>query len=179
MMVLQNHPATISSDHLSVQQSGVPSKDIVYMITKKLLKEEGFLENLDKPGIRLQSFTQRDVDEMKIVYHSPPYGEPNEKQFTFQFIVIDAKRGIQLSPVQNFTITVRPPSTEFTSPASAIDYETTIIVKQGQAEELGLNWLSTIGHDMPEDQLEVVLSTAPQYGSLVQITGGTQTKIAE
>ncbi|KAF8770774.1 Extracellular matrix protein FRAS1 like protein [Argiope bruennichi] len=84
--VLQNHPAIISSDHLSTQVNGISPNDIVYMITRKLLKEEGFLENLDQPGIRLQSFTQNDIDTLKIVYHPPPYGGASEKQFMFQFV---------------------------------------------------------------------------------------------
>ncbi|GFY26068.1 extracellular matrix protein FRAS1 [Trichonephila clavipes] len=179
MMVLQNHPATISNDHLLVEVIGVPPSDIVYMITKKLLKEEGFLENSDQPGIRLQSFTQNDIDNLKIVYHPPPYGGTSEKQFMFQFVVIDAKSGSQLSPVQNFTITVTPPNTDFTSPASSIDYESTILVTQGQSVKLGQNWLSTIGHELPDDQLEVVLTNAPQYGILVQILGDTRTELAE
>ncbi|GFY74626.1 extracellular matrix protein FRAS1 [Trichonephila inaurata madagascariensis] len=179
MMVLQNHPATISNDHLLVEVIGVPPSDIVYMITKKLLKEEGFLENFDQPGIRLQSFTQNDIDNLKIVYHPPPYGGASEKQFMFQFVVIDAKSGSQLSPVQNFTITVTPPNTDFTSPASSIDYESTILVTQGQSVKLGQNWLSTIGHELPDDQLEVVLTNAPQYGILVQILGDARTELAE
>lgn len=56
------------------------------MITKKLLKEEGFLENLDQPGIRLQSFTQNDIDTLKIIYHPPSYAGATEKQFMFQFV---------------------------------------------------------------------------------------------
>ncbi|GFS77940.1 extracellular matrix protein FRAS1 [Nephila pilipes] len=179
MMVLQNHPATISNDHLLVEVNGISPNDIVYMITKKLLKEEGFLENFDQPGTRLQSFTQNDIDNLKIVYHPPAYGGVSEKQFMFQFVVIDAKSGSQLSPVQNFTITVTPPNTDFTSPASSIDYESTILVTQGQSVKLGQNWLSTIGHELPDDQLEVVLTNAPQHGILVQMTGDARTELDE
>lgn len=56
------------------------------MITKKLLKDEGFLESLDKPGYRLQSFTQKDVNNMRIVYHPPPYTDAAETQYYFQFV---------------------------------------------------------------------------------------------
>ncbi|XP_055951488.1 extracellular matrix organizing protein FRAS1-like [Argiope bruennichi] len=179
MMVLQNHPAIISSDHLSTQVNGISPNDIVYMITRKLLKEEGFLENLDQPGIRLQSFTQNDIDTLKIVYHPPPYGGASEKQFMFQFVVIDARIGSQLSPVQNFTITVTPPKIDFTSPASSIDYKSTILLTQGQYVKLEHNWLSTEGHELSADQLEVVLTNAPQHGVLIQMMGDNRVEIQE
>ncbi|GBN30546.1 Extracellular matrix protein FRAS1 [Araneus ventricosus] len=179
MMVLQNHPAIISSDRLSTQVNGISPNDVVYMITKKLLKEEGFLENLDQPGIRLQSFTQNDIDTLKIVYHPPPYGGASEKQFMFQFVVIDARSGSQLSPVQNFTITVTPPKIDFTSPASSIDHRSTILVTQGQSVKLEHNWLTTEGHELSVDQLEVVLTNAPQHGVLVQMSGDNRVEIQE
>lgn len=56
------------------------------MITKKLAKEEGFLDNLDKPGYRIHSFTQKDINNLKIVYHPPPYLETSETNYVFQFI---------------------------------------------------------------------------------------------
>ncbi|KAF8784115.1 hypothetical protein HNY73_011656, partial [Argiope bruennichi] len=36
----------------------------------------------------------------------------------------------QVTPVQNFTITVTPPKIDFTSPASSIDYKSTILLTQ-------------------------------------------------
>ncbi|KAG8187463.1 hypothetical protein JTE90_009532 [Oedothorax gibbosus] len=179
IMVLQNHPASITNDHLLVQINDVSSNDIVYMIAKKLLKEEGILENLDQPGLMLQSFTQSDINNLKIVYHPPPYAGSSEKQFLFQFVVIETKSGSQLSPVQNFTITITPPSSEFTSPASSIDHESIILVTQGLSVDLGQNWLSTIGHEVPDDQLEVEITTAPRHGILVQKIGSTRTEIYE
>lgn len=95
------------------------------------------------------------------------------------FSVLDAKRRVQLSPVQNFTITVRPQSTEFTSPSSSVDHVATIVVPQGHSVQLGSHWLSTVGHQMPEDQLEVVLNIAPQHGNLTQIQNGYDIKIEE
>lgn len=93
--------------------------------------------------------------------------------------MLDAKRRIQLSPVQNFTITVRPQSTEFTSPSTSIDHVSTIIAPQGQLLQLGSHWLSTVGHEMPDDQLEVVLNIAPHHGNLSQIQNGLEVKIEE
>ncbi|XP_071043236.1 extracellular matrix organizing protein FRAS1 [Parasteatoda tepidariorum] len=179
MMVLQNHPATITNDHLLVHIDGIPSNDIVYMITKKLLNSEGTLENTDKPGERIQSFTQKDINDLKIVYHPPPLVASSEKEFTFKFVVIDAISEVQLSPVQDFVITITPASDVFTSPASSITHKSTVHVRQGEIAKLGPQWLTTDGHEMPEDQLEVVLINAPQHGNLVQITGGTRIEIGE
>lgn len=95
------------------------------------------------------------------------------------FAVIEAKSGAQLSPVQNFTITITPPNSDFTSPASSIDHEAIILVTQGQSVDLGYNWLSTVGHEIPDDQLEVELTNAPLHGTLVQISGTSRTEIYE
>ncbi|XP_054717496.1 extracellular matrix organizing protein FRAS1-like [Uloborus diversus] len=179
IMVLQNHPAIITPDHLRTESSGTFPDDVIYVIIRKLLKDEGVLENLDNPGHQLQSFTQQDVDKMKIVYHPPPYLDSIETQFIFQFFVIDAKRNARLSPLQNFTITVRPSSTDLTSPASSIDHEVTVLLSQGETVELGTNWLSTAGHEIPEDQLEVVLSNAPLHGMLIQKQNGVEIEIFE
>ncbi|GIY35545.1 extracellular matrix protein FRAS1 [Caerostris darwini] len=179
MMVLQNHPATISSDHLLIEVNGISPNSIVYMITKKLLKEEGFLENLNQPGVKLQSFTQNDVDSMKIVYHPPAYGGTAEKQFVFQFVVIDAGSGSQLSSIQNFTITVTPPIADLTSPASSIDHTSRVVVTQGQSVQFERNWFITDMHELSDDQLEVVITNTPQHGVLVQISGDSRTEVEE
>lgn len=86
LQVLQNHPAAITSDHLQIQIDGISTDNIVYTITKKLAKEEGFLENLDKPGYKIHSFTQKDINDLKIIYHPPPYVETTETNYVFQFI---------------------------------------------------------------------------------------------
>ncbi|GIY36864.1 extracellular matrix protein FRAS1 [Caerostris extrusa] len=179
MMVLQNHPAIISNDHLLIEVNGISPNSIVYMITKKLLKEEGFLENLNQPGVKLQSFTQNDVDSMKIVYHPPAYGGTAEKQFVFQFVVIDAGSGSQLSSIQNFTITVTPPIADLTSPASSIDHTSRVVVTQGQSVQFERNWFITDMHELSDDQLEVVITNTPQHGVLVQISGDSRTEVEE
>lgn len=56
------------------------------MITKKLLNSEGTLENTDKPGERVQSFTQKDIDDLKVAYHPPPLVASSEKEFVFKFV---------------------------------------------------------------------------------------------
>lgn len=71
---------------MQIQINGISTDDVVYTITKKLAKEEGFLENLDKPGYRIHSFTQRDINDLKIIYHPPPYLEASETNYVFQFI---------------------------------------------------------------------------------------------
>lgn len=53
------------------------------------------------------------------------------------------------------------------------------MVPQGQTVELGSNWLSTAGHEIPDDQLEVVLNVAPQHGTLTHKLNDNENEIEE
>ena len=50
------------------------------------MKNEGHLENLDNPGQKISSFTQQSINNMKIIYHPPPFGGASEEHFNFTFI---------------------------------------------------------------------------------------------
>ena len=82
--VFENQIVPISSTHLAFSDQDTPPSGITYRITSLLNEEEGSVEHEDFPFKSILKFTQKDVDQGKILYR-PPQQEIGTEEMTVSF----------------------------------------------------------------------------------------------
>ena len=78
----QNDRMIISTNFLSASDTGSPNEKLRYLLIKQ--PQNGRLEHLDFPGIRLETFTQLDLAGNKIVYIHTSADEGTADSFDFE-----------------------------------------------------------------------------------------------
>ncbi|XP_049952198.1 extracellular matrix organizing protein FRAS1-like [Schistocerca serialis cubense] len=94
----------LSQHHLQLVAAGAASQDVLFHVQRPLTPDEGRLLHADRPLAPVNSFTQADVDALKIVYLPPQQvQESSESVFTIALLVTMRQGG----PTYNFELRFR------------------------------------------------------------------------
>lgn len=69
--MLENQVVPITRSNLAFEATENEATGIYYNITRSLGRNDGRLENVERPGQPVLYFTQEDVDSNRIVYRPP------------------------------------------------------------------------------------------------------------
>lgn len=174
-MTAREDGLTVIQPHsLSFVNSESPAGKIIYNITAPLHANQGIIEHRDRPHSPIQSFTQEDINQGKIMYR-PPAAAPHLQEIMaysfvglpesvkFYFTVSD---GQHTSPETALTIHLlgsdrQPPAFQIRAPP--------LEVSPGGRTSLGLQLVATDARVIPEE-LFFQLQKPPQHGSLLKST---------
>ncbi|XP_013419183.1 extracellular matrix protein FRAS1-like, partial [Lingula anatina] len=174
MKVFENQLVPIMSAHLAFENIDSDDRDIVYTITRPLQSTQGSVEHIREPFQPVFRFTQEDINMNKIIYR-PPMTEigPEEKKFTFDFIVQDKTSGFAI-PKQTFSIHVMPVNN---MPPRVLQNEPSVKVTQGGSVLLGPDVIALIDTDTSIDDLSLTLTQNPVAGKVTKTSNGRRSEL--
>nr|XP_023647481.1 extracellular matrix protein FRAS1-like [Paramormyrops kingsleyae] len=154
---------------LSFVVTEMPSENCIYNITIPLAQEQGTIEHKDKAYTPVYSFTQRDIDNGKILYR-PPVLLPFMKRLYKCFFTVSI--GNHSTPEMDFAIDLLPSDQQ---PPEILDPVLEVLL--GGRVALGVqHWTGTdLEADAANSQLDLV--EPPCHGSLLRASCGGQAEI--
>ncbi|KAK5611833.1 hypothetical protein CRENBAI_009535, partial [Crenichthys baileyi] len=176
---LEDQVTEITPSALSFIDSGTPSENLIYNITKPLLPGQGVLmtngshRGRDKPYKAVKHFTQADVNNGKIIYRPPPAPSHLQELYQYSFtglpeslsVYFTVSDGEHTTPELDFVILLlsnhqQPPVFQVLDPL--------LEVRLGGQAALGGQQLAVSDADTSPDDLEFELVDAPIHGELIR-----------
>lgn len=95
MAFFQGTRKVLTKDLLDAEDPDSSANDLLYTVLNQggRMEEKGYVERIGKPGVRIDTFTQKEVDNGVIAYvHRGKEGNPNSR------LALQVSDGIETSP---------------------------------------------------------------------------------
>ncbi|XP_035245707.1 extracellular matrix protein FRAS1-like isoform X1 [Anguilla anguilla] len=168
MTALKDNMTGIRPSTLSFINKEAPNKSMVYSITRPLAQEQGTIEHLDRPYTPVESFTQADINEGRILYRPSSVPSHLQEICQFSFAVTD---GEHTTPEMDFVIFLLADPQQ--PPVFRI-LHSVLEVHPGSRAAVSEQQLAVTDGDTALDELEFKLVEAPLRGLLWKLDGGTE-----
>lgn len=100
---------SVTREVLSAEDKDGAAEDLVYHVTQAPALEDGFLVRLDEPTFPIESFTQRDVNLLKIAFRPPTSDGPKDRVIESLILEIVDVEGLISEPVP-LVLVIKPAS---------------------------------------------------------------------
>lgn len=147
----QNSRMVISTNVLSARDTGSPNEKLRYLLIKQ--PQKGHLENLDHPGVRLNTFTQLDLAANKIIYIHTSSDEATADSFDFE--VSDGTNKV----VNRFLVTLINIDNK-----KPVVISSKLVVNEGETVLITPFELRAEDHDTPPENLVYTVTRVPLHG---------------
>ncbi|KAJ8965484.1 hypothetical protein NQ317_017185 [Molorchus minor] len=149
LRTVQGTKKFISSDVFKAVDPDTSPLELIYTILKS---ECGFFENAKKPGVKIVTFTQEDVDKGKILFFD------RSSNSNTSYISLQVSDGIETSPVYQLRVTVSPQYWR-------LERNTGLIVLHQTSSIItpyNLSFTSNVA--IPDFSAQFTIAKKPQYG---------------
>ncbi|XP_052685461.1 FRAS1-related extracellular matrix protein 1-like isoform X2 [Crassostrea angulata] len=153
--VREGERTSLSTNNLSASDESTKADEIVFAITQ--MPRHGQIEFIDKPLVRINSFTQLDLASRKVVYNNLNKGDNTEDLFKFT-----VTNGLSQAKEGDFRISIEPLDRVLPS----LTVNTLIEVTQGGEVELSPLLLKAQDPDTTDSSVTFIIAKPPTYGRL-------------
>ncbi|XP_069672310.1 chondroitin sulfate proteoglycan 4 [Periplaneta americana] len=162
LRLAQGTRKTLSAEILRAEDPDSPSADLVYTVLNQGdSKEKGYVERIQSPGVRVDTFTQLEVDQGLIAYVHRG-GEPGANTR----LALQVSDGIETSPAAFLRISAFPLQLRLVNNTGLV------LTHRAAARISAANLTFTSNAEDPDLDVRYEIVKTPQFGSVQRLRGG-------
>ncbi|KAG8452768.1 hypothetical protein GDO86_004527 [Hymenochirus boettgeri] len=153
----------ITPDMLAAEDAETEPGDLIFNITSTFLPGQGTIVSTDDRNLPINSFYQRDLQELRIAYKPPAQDSNRERIFEMELEVVDTEGAV--SDPFSFMIVVKPMNTL----APVVTRNTGQLLYEGQSRSLSVSQNLQISDEDNLEDVRVTVLDGLRHGHLTLV----------